>query len=746
MTRSIYQFYTRTEAGAIVPNAEVNVFFAGAGEAPIYDAENGGNLIVQPLIATASAKAVFYIEPGIYDVQAKDPILLTTATFADEEIGTSREALIDDNQHAKPFSPLNLQKTQVNDVTTTDLINSTKTYALDVSLTTSGFTTSGDGGSGSWIQNGVTGQTASQTPVQLDSALLNDGLGNQWALVLKNTIDPMSLGAQGVLAANDGPALNLALKILRELSVSLTLQMGSVVLDGGNRVYGTDISINATHLKGWNYKIQNLAIYGRCIGKAVLDCVGSRGGSMENVTTYGDPTFMPSDGIQFARDTDLTFGFCDIWRVANVSTLGFYSVAGFHTRSQESTTYDHCRFWNYNPDARAAIHTGTSNFPLTSDYASVDDASRSFINNKYTNIDYRYLPSGNVQSITNITNANPAVVTLASADFLENGDPITIQSVSGMAEINDQVYTVANKTGNTIELSGIDSAGFAAYTSGGTVVKAQTVPTVYIGRAEQHTFDTCYIVSQGQPQIEFGFPDSQPPKQMKFNILCEGAGMDSHIRFVENTTERYVDGFDLEIYNTHTNDSIFSSDSANIVHLKGADIKVNSFTKENPRLVDGSAKYKFTDASIRLPNASLTSFSAMSKFIGSVYDKTLEEKVYYNTLIESLLDGGYTPTVVSEVGAITSFTIGLAQFRTLGDEVFIRLSITVTDAGTGGGALNVSLPTSSSNTHVLNGRDSQGSQLTGLVTGAASVQVRRYDNTTAIATGRTITMSGVYRV
>jgi len=115
MTRSIYQFYTRKETGEIVPNAEVRVFFAGAGEAPIYDAENGGNLIVQPLIATASAKAVFYVDPGIYDIQSKDPILLTTATFSDEEIGTSRESLIDDNQHAKPYSDVNRNPT-INDL------------------------------------------------------------------------------------------------------------------------------------------------------------------------------------------------------------------------------------------------------------------------------------------------------------------------------------------------------------------------------------------------------------------------------------------------------------------------------------------------------------------------------------------------------------------------------------------------------------------------------------------------------
>ncbi len=71
--------------------------------------------------------------------------------------------------------------------TTTELINSTVSYDADKVLETSGFTTAGDGGNGKWKQNGVTGQTPSQTPAQLGDALLNDASGNQWALIKKST-------------------------------------------------------------------------------------------------------------------------------------------------------------------------------------------------------------------------------------------------------------------------------------------------------------------------------------------------------------------------------------------------------------------------------------------------------------------------------------------------------------------------------------------------------------------------------
>ena len=81
-------------------------------------------------------------------------------------------------------------------------------------------------------------------------------------------------------------------------------------------------------------------------------------------------------------------------------------------------------------------------------------------------------------NITGITQANPAVVTAASHG-LNNGDRVFIKSVAGMVEVNNLEFTVANKTTNTFELSGIDSSAFTAYSSGGTVGKIVEVTTTY---------------------------------------------------------------------------------------------------------------------------------------------------------------------------------------------------------------------------------------------------------------------------
>jgi hypothetical protein len=85
-------------------------------------------------------------------------------------------------------------------------------------------------------------------------------------------------------------------------------------------------------------------------------------------------------------------------------------------------------------------------------------------------------------TITGITRANPAVVTVSSIGSLQNGDQIVILSVAGMTEVNfngSNIYTVAGIAGSTFQLSGINSSAFGAYTSGGTVEYGNVVQYTY---------------------------------------------------------------------------------------------------------------------------------------------------------------------------------------------------------------------------------------------------------------------------
>jgi uncharacterized protein (TIGR02217 family) len=73
------------------------------------------------------------------------------------------------------------------------------------------------------------------------------------------------------------------------------------------------------------------------------------------------------------------------------------------------------------------------------------------------------------ETITGITQNNPGVVTTSAAHGFSNGDEIYITGVSGMTEVNNTVFTIANVTATTFEI--VDTTTYSAYTSGGTAAK-----------------------------------------------------------------------------------------------------------------------------------------------------------------------------------------------------------------------------------------------------------------------------------
>jgi hypothetical protein len=74
------------------------------------------------------------------------------------------------------------------------------------------------------------------------------------------------------------------------------------------------------------------------------------------------------------------------------------------------------------------------------------------------------------KAITGASKTTPCVITSVAHGF-SNGDIIQIESVVGMTELNGRLYTVANKAADTFELSGVDSRGYTAYSSAGTLTK-----------------------------------------------------------------------------------------------------------------------------------------------------------------------------------------------------------------------------------------------------------------------------------
>jgi hypothetical protein len=82
---------------------------------------------------------------------------------------------------------------------------------------------------------------------------------------------------------------------------------------------------------------------------------------------------------------------------------------------------------------------------------------------------------GTGKAITGATQANPCVLTVPAHGFV-TGERKRIFGVAGMTQLNGNDYTVVVVGADTVQLLGVNSTGFGAYTSGGTIGFAQIRP------------------------------------------------------------------------------------------------------------------------------------------------------------------------------------------------------------------------------------------------------------------------------
>lgn len=122
----------------------------------------------------------------------------------------------------------------------------------------------------------------------------------------------------------------------------------------------------------------------------------------------------------------------------------------------------------------------------------------------------RPLPTGygSTFAITGITQATQAVIT--STTTFQIGQIIQISNVVGMTELNGNTYTVVAVSGTTVTIN-VDSTGFTAYVSGGTISSIQNVINYFTGVATNVIFPSaipagnniniqCYFFQTGLPR------------------------------------------------------------------------------------------------------------------------------------------------------------------------------------------------------------------------------------------------------
>lgn len=220
-----------TDGKNIVAGATCSVYSQPSDSVvTLYDDAAGSNGSTSK-VTGANGQVVVYVEPGSYrvSVNAVDSYTL---------VGAEKQ-------------------------TTQELINSTRTYQTGDTITTTGFTTAGDGGGAQWLATATTGQTPSQTPAQLGNAELVDASGRVWEFA-GNDINISQAGAIGdyltdssseVLAAIDNPYVfvpsgNFLLNSTIETAQSATQIYGARVPNVGRSGRDSMMYCNHTDAQG----------------------------------------------------------------------------------------------------------------------------------------------------------------------------------------------------------------------------------------------------------------------------------------------------------------------------------------------------------------------------------------------------------------------------------------------------------------------------------------------------------------
>jgi hypothetical protein len=117
-----------------------------------------------------------------------------------------------------------------------------------------------------------------------------------------------------------------------------------------------------------------------------------------------------------------------------------------------------------------------------------------------------------------------------------------------------------------------------------------------------------------------------------------------------------------------------------------------------------------------------------------------------NTL-DDYEEGTWTPTMTSQSGSITSYSTTNGTYTKIGNTVSINVFINMTNAGTAGGTLTLTLPIAPANVNWAGfGGEIQavGFCLNIFGTGSA-LGFRKYENSTAVGTGNGFNIGAVYR-
>lgn len=358
------------------------------------------------------------------------------------------------------------------------------------------------------------------------------------------------------------------------------------------QVWRTDSGFRMISARSGGLIIQNGAIWVSGSGKIGLDLTDCHTVTVRDVEVIGDTTTPPDVGFLLSRSGAHSLRASPRHTLINCSTTGEFNKFGRLRIASEVSTEIGCS-WSNESKALTAFSDGCVDHAgalddhaggVTSPNATLPVASDGAMSNTvHDDTTSKSIRRAKVNlTVTGITKANPAVVTVSTGTLagsgLSNGDKVFFTLMVGMAEVEGIVHTVANISGDTFELSGVDSTSYATFTSG--TVQNQTGPGTLLAGTQDYTRRSFYGVVYGSPSvvIDAAQTGGAPPRDVDWEGLHERDPMTVFDIYLPAAGDTKFKGFRARLLNAaqHISGQVFKLNGAGTISMDSGFIYINN--------------------------------------------------------------------------------------------------------------------------------------------------------------------------